>query len=171
MKRFLIYSLTVLGVMGILFFGEKLTVVKGQDTDQKVSSFDKLLKARSIRITLINGATAHWSKATKEPKIEIGQWSSKEKDRDFVFDSIDLKKGKARMIGNQGATDVSVFATAEGISFIEKSDVGNVFFTTVFYDCVKDTQDYIVVHSRHLGGFVADKPMPSQWHGTGRILE
>lgn len=172
MKTTFVYLLVVLGILGICLYSNNGTLAISQDTDPNNSSFAKLIKAKSIRITLKNGATADWSEATKEPKIKIGKWSSpKGMDYDIFFDSIDLKAGKARMIGNQGATDVSVFTTLGGISFIETSGSGNVFFTTVFSDCIKGTQDYIVVHSRHLGGFVIDKPMPSQWHGTGKILE
>jgi len=173
MKTTFFYSLVVLGVLGVCLYGSKSTVAVSQGTDPNNSSFEKLMKAKSVRITLMNGATAIWSDATKEPKIKIGKsfFSSKEKNPYIIFDSIDLKAGKARIISNQGAGDVSVFATVAGISFIETTGAGNISFTTVFCDIDKDTQDYIVVQSRHLGGFPIGKPLPSQWHGTGKILE
>jgi hypothetical protein len=39
----------------------------------------------------------------------------------MIFDAIDLKKRTARIISNQGATDVVAITTLTGITFIEQT--------------------------------------------------
>ncbi len=91
------------------------------------------------------------------------------KGASVVYDSIDLTTGKARMIGEIGATDVLVFATGSGLTFIEYTNSGNIHITTVFARYVDGTTDFVVVTSRHL--LLLDTPLPSQYHGTCTIWE
>jgi len=42
--------------------------------------------------------------------------------------------------------------------------------TTIFPQYAKGTNDFIVVHSRHFIGLLGD-PMPSQYHGTCKVIE
>ncbi|MDO8357793.1 MAG: hypothetical protein Q7U76_15520 [Nitrospirota bacterium] len=85
------------------------------------------------------------------------------------FDSIDFKAKKARLIGNQGASDVAALVTSAGVTFIEETGFGNIAVTTVFSDYAKGTRDFVVVHSRHMGGL--GSPIPSQYHGTCKVWE
>lgn len=125
-------------------------------------NFNRLINSRSLRCTFGTGSIVSWEKG--KPVVE------RDKMKDPInFDSIDIKAGKARLIGNQGATDIHVFVTGTGITFIEKTPLGNFTITTIFSDCEKDTKRYIAVHSRHIGGL--GFPMPSQFHGTCEVWE
>jgi len=89
------------------------------------------------------------------------------------FDSIDLKKGTARLIGNVGAGDVITILTAESLTFIEKTASGNLNFTTVFPFYKNNTQEFLAVTSRHLvlPNREGVSPFPSQHHGTCQVWE
>jgi len=79
------------------------------------------------------------------------------------FDSIDAKKGTARLIGNQGSADVFSFMTQTGVHFMEQTGTGAVNVTTVFAEYAAGTQNFMAVTSRHLS---IDGPFTSQWQGT-----
>ena len=87
----------------------------------------------------------------------------------IFFDSIDMEKGTARAIANQGSADVMVIPAPMSITFIEQTGIGNVIFTSVFPNYSKGTEDFIAVTSRHLN--LPGGPLPSQYHGTCKIWE
>ncbi len=124
--------------------------------------FDRLMNAKSLKCEFDSGNVAVWE--SSKVKVEKDNF-----DASIVFDSIDLKAGKARMIGEIGAVDVIVLATGAGLTFIEETGVGNLIFTTVFAYYAKGTTDFIAVTSRHLDFLI--KPLPSQYHGTCKVWE
>lgn len=130
--------------------------------------FDRLMKAKTLKCFLGKGCQANWNKG--EPELEIGEFSSKKEDCVLIFDSIDLEKGTARFIGNQGSIDVVAFTTLAGITFIEEAGSGSVSITTVFATYKKGSEDLIFVHSRHIAPMII-APIPSQYHGVCKILE
>ena len=79
------------------------------------------------------------------------------------YDSIDLKHGTARVIGNMGAGGLIVVAGIYGLAFIERFPSG-LSITTVFADCKQGTPEFIAVLSRHVALF--GSPIPSQFYGT-----
>ena len=87
----------------------------------------------------------------------------------MTFDSIDAKGGKARIIGNEGASNARVLLTATGLTFVEETAFGNVNFTTVFgrYDSATSRR-FVAISSRHQD---INGPFPSQYHGTCSVLE
>ena len=137
----------------------------------KEDALESLLKAKSLKCYYSEGYTGIWDDG--KLKIEKGHLGTSEKDSAMVFDSIDLKKGTARLIRNQGSSDVIVLETPAGISFIEKTPVGYLMVTTVFASYKKGTNEFVCVYSRHVGSFSPLKlgPMPSQWHGTCKIWQ
>jgi hypothetical protein len=103
-------------------------------------------------------AVTNWKSGT--PKVTVGR-----EDFTLHFDSIDVKAKTARLIGNQGAGDITAFATGAGLHFFEQTPSGNLALTTVFAS--RAAGGFIAVASRHvdlLGG-----PLPSQYHGVCRI--
>ena len=56
----------------------------------------------------------------------------------FVFDSIDLNQGKARMIGNNDSSDVDVDAFLEAIHFTEHTISGTRNTTSIFDKSVNE---------------------------------
>ena len=124
--------------------------------------FERLMSAKSLKCEFGSGAFADW----KGSKVKVKKDNF---DATILYDSIDLKTGKARMIANAGAADVIVLASSAGLTFIEETTMGNLFFTTVFADYAKGSLDFIVVTSRHMK-FI-NEPLPSQYHGTCKVIE
>jgi hypothetical protein len=95
------------------------------------------------------------------------------RQREGLYSSLDPQRGKARLIGNEGADDVDVIPSAAGLNLFEETPFGNFNFTTIFGSFEKDSTDFIAVTSRHLlfpdlAGF---HPFPSQHHGTCKIWQ
>ena len=155
----------------------KLTDPDEVPQEYKMAIYE-LISAKSIECYFPKGSFANWR----------GQSMKLEEDRmsDAIhFDNIDITdKNQARMIANVGATDVRVFMSPTGITFIENTNIGNFMYTTVFPSYLgnkkinsepqKDTflfqKAYIAVTSRHSYAPIIGA-MPSQFHGYCRILE
>lgn len=129
---------------------------------------NKLITAKTLKFIPLKSCTANWKKGN--PKLLVDNDVTDKEFPPLIFDAIDLKKRTARIIGNQGATDVVAITTLTGITFIEQTGAGNLNYTTVFFSCVEGTEDYIAVHSRHLDLLVST-PLPSQLHGICKIWE
>jgi hypothetical protein len=125
-------------------------------------TFSRLVGSRSLQCTFGPGASADWKSG--KPFVQENKF-----DTVLQFDAIDLKAKKARLIGNQGASDVAALVTPAGVTFIEETGFGNLSITTVFSDYAKGTREFVVVHSRHIGGL--GSPLPSQYHGTCKVWE
>jgi hypothetical protein len=67
-----------------------------------------------------------------------------------------------KMIGNAGASEVSVLDTAEGTSFLEQTPSGNIAVTTVFKATQSNKRK--AVHSRHMN--LLENPLISQYVGN-----
>jgi hypothetical protein len=131
-------------------------------------SFKALLAARSLKCQIGAGSVGKWSGA----KISGAKISVEKDNLDSAlhFDSIDLKSGKARLIGNQGASDVSVWGTVSGITFVEQTGFGNVAITTVFSERIPGKEEFYVVVSRHMQ-MLRGNPLPSQYHGSCKVWQ
>lgn len=123
----------------------------------KEDAFDSLVKSRSLKCAFPLGSSMDWYNAP-------GKLKQSDEGMAMHFDSIDLKTRKARAIGNQMATDVSVQPTASGLTFIEFTLSGNPIVTTVFPAYKAGSREFIAVMSRHL--FFMGPPLVSQYHGT-----
>jgi hypothetical protein len=113
-----------------------------------------LLSLRSLKCSFPWYASADWD--ADEPKIKIASQGFT-----FNIDSIDYKKGSARLIGNAGAVDLGADAGESSASFLEIVPVGTPNLTTV-YAWRNREGHFKAVHSRHtaIGG-----PSPSQNYG------
>lgn len=135
-------------------------VTAAQQPEAKEDHFGLLLAARSLKCAFGTRAVADWKSGT--PKVTVGR-----EDFSLHFDSIDSKTQKARLIGNQGAGDVTVFTTGAGLHFIEKTGFGNINFTTVFGS--RASGGFIAVTSRHVD--LLGNPLPSQYHGVCKLWQ
>ena len=124
--------------------------------------FSQLLRAKCLKCSFEEGVSTSWH--AKGVKIESDQWKG-----DTIFDSIDIKNGRARNIGNQGSADAIVIGSPAGITFIEKTGSGNMVFTTVFPLYSPGTDEFCAVMSRHMNLMTA--VLPSQYYGTCRVWE
>jgi hypothetical protein len=88
----------------------------------------------------------------------------------IVYDQVDKASGKGRMIGNNGATDVSaIFSGADRLHLIELTQVGNLNLMTIFdVRRIFGGGSSPAVYSRHvaLGRGEAVRPAPSQYYGS-----
>jgi len=92
---------------------------------------------------------------------------------DLVFAGIDLKLGKAQMIGNSGASEVPVISSLNQMIFPELTPSGNMNVTSVFFYTAKPSAEgggikildkrAFVVHSRHV--LIFNEAVVSQWVG------
>jgi len=137
---------------------------KEKDVD---TLYKKLLEAKSLKFISKKSCTAEWKNG--KPELTVDNEVTEKEFPYLIFDSIDLKKGTARLIGNQGASDVKVIATLAGLTFIEQTDLGSVNITTVFASCIEGTEEYIAVHSRHID--LGILPLLSQIHGICEIFD
>lgn len=133
-------------------------------SDEAIKLFrERLFNAKSLRCELGPGYAGAWQNGVF--KINKDEWS---KNAAIVFDSIDLAKGTARMVGNIGAGDVNVIATAAGLTFIEKTGGGWMTMMTVFSSPLSNDGKFVCAYSRHSA--FGDGSISSQYHGTCKIL-
>ncbi len=122
----------------------------------------RLRRARSLKCTYERASIARW---------EGGHLKLELIDADMPpthLDAIDLDKRTARKIGNVGVSDVAVFPSFAGISFLEVTPSGNFVFTTVLAEYNADG-DFIAVTARHMA--LSGTPMVSQFHGTCHVWQ
>lgn len=83
---------------------------------------------------------------------------------DFAFQIsvVNVKKGRARIVGATGAIDASLVISGTGLNVIEQTPVGNFTLTTVFANGAQDGK-FLAVHARHVD--LSAAPSPSQHYG------
>lgn len=120
----------------------------------------QLRNARSLKCHFGSGTATQWTGS--KPKV-----SNAQNDQDVQFDSINLKNGTARLIGNVGAADIKALPTQIGISFIESTPA--VFDTTTVLAVIGEDKEFLAVDSRHV--LLLGTPLAEQYFGTCRILQ
>ena len=128
---------------------------------------ERLMSAKTLKCEFGAGAYADWQQSSV--KVKKDRFNST-----FIFESIDLEAGTARVIayedgGSESVSEDKVFVTECGLTFIGFRNFGNLSITTVFAAYAKGTEDIIAVNSRHTA--FARQAQPSQYHGTCKILE
>jgi hypothetical protein len=163
--------------VAILLAVANLSAVKPYDP------WTALSKATTLRCAFDQGSQSEWDKGKltiTTDGVRFGEGGV------FTFDSISLRKhtagpcelpilaigvGRARIIGNGGGGDVLALLTMGSLTFVETTSSGSVIVTTVFEQLKPGTLDYIAVQSRNISGLGdLSSPMPSQYHGTCRVM-
>ena len=72
----------------------------------------RLLNAKSLKCSFPDGVFTEWN--TGQFKTEAAG-----KMKDIIFDSINSKKQRARMLGSQGSTDVAALSSLGALHFME----------------------------------------------------
>lgn len=83
-------------------------------------------------------------------------------DFSFQIAVVNVKKGRARLVGATGTIDASLVISSTGLNVIEQTPAGNFTLTTVFAGGGQDGK-YLAVHARHVD--LAAAPSPSQHYG------
>jgi hypothetical protein len=79
-----------------------------------------------------------------------------------TFAAVDPAKGTAQIVGNLGASDITLIVGTDGYSFVEVTGVGNVILTTVF-DTSVASGGLFAVMSRHVS---IQGPVVSHYRGA-----
>ena len=116
--------------------------------DPYLTRMNKLLEASRLECHLGKGAMGVWDEGEVK-NMEMTTFQEQFSFSRLVFESIDRKNGTARVIVNEKPSNVSMIRTGGGISFIQKGFMGGLEITTVFFECKKGTDSYLVVHSLH----------------------
>jgi hypothetical protein len=136
------------------------------------STILSLTEVTSLRCFSGTGYSVSWDDG--KPEFKLGRFPSE--GEHMQFDAIDVKNGRARLIGNAGAADVEVLETKKGLHFFERTGTGNLNVTTVFSLAPEQLppRSFVFVASRHV-----DLGMPelgpsiyaSQYHGICKAWE
>lgn len=169
MKRLILYCMVLTTLFPLLSLAQNKIL-------------ESLITAKSLECYFPIGTSANWSGDIL--KLEDDSISGT-----THFDNIDIKTNKARMIGKAGAGEVTVLASASGLTFIESTATGNMIYTSIFpihlgtkkLNASVETDSFIksqlpmaflAVTSRHiLDSLISHLPMPSQFQGYCRKLE
>jgi hypothetical protein len=116
-----------------------------------------LFSARHLSCSFGLLATAVWKDMT--PQVV-----SKTQDFTLQIDSIDTKKGTARIVSGNASAVVSMIVTQTGLNLVEKTRIGNLNVTTIFA-AGGHNNVFLAVLSLHLGDLTG-APSVSQNYGT-----
>jgi hypothetical protein len=102
--------------------------------------------------------------------FDDGSPSSKRSEfPDLIFDKINVEKGTARIIGNNGAVDIVAMRGSESVHLVEQTATGNLSISTIFTnEKFKKINSYPIVISRHMS--IAVSPHISQHRGLCKFL-
>lgn len=134
-----------------------LSLTSAQAADNAAA---QLVAARSLKCHFGPGTEAQWK--GNEPAVRSTRF-----DEDIQFDSIDLRKESARVIGSAGASDVRVLNTAVGLSFLETAPA--VLDITTVFAVSTNNNEFPAVDSRHV--MVLGKTMAEQFYGTCKVWQ
>lgn len=140
-------------IFALMFFAFSVTSAQAAD-DAKA----QLAAARSLKCHFGQGTEAKW----KDNKPTVGSASF---DEDVQFDSIDLGKQSARVIGNVGTGDVRVLNTAVGLSFLDTAPA--VLDITTVFAVYTENKEFPAVDSRHVS--YLGTAMAEQFYGTCKV--
>lgn len=115
----------------------------------------------SLHCVEVGGSVAAWDGLDKVTESRPGEWKS------FEIRGVDLNRGSALFIGDQGSVQVGAIPLEESMTFIQMPFAGDQEFTTVFYP-TREQDFYFFVHSRHAR---SRAPIVSQTHGFCAILD
>ena len=87
-----------------------------------------------------------------------------------VFDAIDRRNRRARVIGGTGAGDVQVIVAPEALTFIELSPTGYPQVTVVFAKFRPRTRELLASDSRNTIASTG-QVLVEQYYGSCRVLE
>lgn len=122
------------------------------------TSLKALLVAKSLKCSFPWHTSTEWSK--EEPELRTGKQTF-----EFNIDGIDAQAGKARLIGNAGADDLTVLVGDTALTFLEVVPSGSVQLTAV-YGWRDKLGRFKAVHSRHTP---INGPAPSQNYGFCQV--
>jgi hypothetical protein len=124
----------------------------------------RLRGARSLRCNFISTVNT-WVRNGHRTTEQISEKGS------AVYDNIDVAKGTARIVANNGASDVVVWVerTFGSLWLRERAPSGNEIVTTIFPMYAEGTDAFVVLEARH--SMVGQIVLGQDSFGTCKILE
>ncbi len=124
----------------------------------------RLHAARTLRCTF-RASVATWIKSGHRTVEQSRDKSS------ATYDDINVTKGTARIIGNIGASDLTVWLehTWGSLWMLERAPSGNVVVTTIFPMYAEGTHDLVALESRH--SMAGQSALGEESYGTCEVLE
>ena len=141
-----------------------------QDRTTQLEAQTALYAAKSIRCVLGDGVHTTWSGG--KPDRTLVPYATDASKATMVFDSIDLQRRVARLIGELGSTDVELVSAAAGLTFAELTPNGPNVTTVYAYYNSAVARRFLMVQSRHMVILPpVGTPTPSQYYGTCEVLQ
>jgi hypothetical protein len=124
----------------------------------------RLRAARSFRCNFTSTVTT-WVRSGHRTTEQISDKGS------AVYDNIDVAKGTARIVANNGASDVVVWVerTSGSLWLRERTPSGNEIVTTIFPMYAEGTEAFVVLEARH--SMVGQIVLGQDSFGTCIVLE
>ncbi len=112
---------------------------------------------QTLKCSFSSYAVNGWDASLKPTPVTASE------DFSFQVSIVNVKKGRARIIGATGAIEASLVISNTGLNVIEQTPAGNFTLTTVFAGGGRDGK-FLAVHARHVD--LAAAPSPSQHYGS-----
>jgi hypothetical protein len=126
------------------------------------NAWDALNEARGLKCDFGPGISTEWR--GDEPNSEDTRITAQ-----VYLNDIDFQAGKARLMGSEGAIDVSTQLSPMTVNFVGMSGMWNMSIITVYPYYLKGTENFPAVWSRHQ--YLADGPLASQFYGACIVAE
>ena len=129
-------------------------------------ALQELIKAKDFKCMLKSGYQVKFDGSSVDGRES--EFSSNPEDSTINFAQLDLIKGTALLVGNAGSSPLEVFVGETGLTFLEKTDNGNIVVYKIFAN--KYDRKYFFVNSRHPQISAAITiSLPSQYYGSCKI--
>lgn len=167
--RGLVCVASAISVLYVLSCKRALEIPTRLSAQEQSDRRKSLWNASSLYCENPTGTTAWWNNDLSV-HFEKPQRAFAGNER-MAFVAIDLKKGTAEMVGNQGTSTLRAVRTQMGLLFIEETPTGSENFTVVFSDAPAgiDDREFLYSHSRNIIGFGG--ATVSQYLGTCTVTE
>lgn len=142
----------------------KIAVANELPADKYLS---QLLKAHDFKCALKSGYQVKFDGDSIEEGVS--KFASKPEESVINIVQLNIKEGSALLVGNSGSSPLELLVGESGLTFLEKTDSGNVNLYKIFSN--KYERKFFFVNSRHPQlSSVKAVSMPSQYYGSCEVL-
>ena len=132
-----------------------------QSVEQYTEARKILDRARSLRCQFPRGSHVDLADPVLRRQESAGA--------EVTFDAIDRQRGRARIIAESGASDVTVISGPTALTFVEVAETGNPFVTVVFPRFRDGTREFFAADSEHI--YALGDVSVGQYYGSCTVLE
>ncbi len=151
---------TTWAILAAAIIGLGTAVHAQESTSAPAPAANPFAAAQTLSCSFSTYAVGGWKSVA--PTAVIG-----DENYSFQIVVVNLKKGRAQIVGSTGARAASLVLSETGLTAIEPTPVGFTM-TTVFANGGQDGQ-FLAVHARHVD--LKPTPSPSQHYGICKITK